>query len=162
MLFRSVHSSYLVQGAGARDQVDWTPEFSRRARGFATYAALRQLGRDGVADMIDRCCAVAAELIRRIGALRGAKAPCEPLINQGMVRFLDLRPNATDADHDRLTDAVTTGIRASGEAFFTPTTWHGVRAMRISVSNWQTTMEDVEPVVACAVKVLEAERQKLR
>ncbi len=64
---QSVHSSYLVQGAGARDQVDWTPEFSRRGRGFATYAALRQLGRDGVAELIDRCCVITKELVERIG-----------------------------------------------------------------------------------------------
>ena len=155
---QGVHSSYLVQGSGARDQVDWTPEFSRRARGFATYAALRQLGRSGVAEMIDRCCTIAAELIRRIGDLPGAQALSPPLINQGMVRFLDPRPDATDADHDRLTDAVIVAIRASGEAFFTPTTWHGVRAMRISVSNWQTGLDDIEPVVACAARVLQKER----
>ncbi|HEV2578413.1 MAG TPA: aminotransferase class V-fold PLP-dependent enzyme [Acidobacteriaceae bacterium] len=158
---QSVHSSYLVQGAGARDQVDWTPEFSRRARGFATYAALRQLGRDGVAELVDRCCAIARELIERVGALPGASALCEPLINQGMVRFFDPRPDATESDHDRVTDAVVVGIRASGEAFFTPTTWHGMRAMRISVSNWQTTMEDVAPVVACVARVLAAERTRV-
>jgi glutamate/tyrosine decarboxylase-like PLP-dependent enzyme len=158
---QGVHSSYLVQGAGARDQVDWTPEFSRRARGFATYAALRQLGRSGVAEMIDRSCAVAAELILRIGALPGATALCPPLINQGMVRFFDPRPNASEADHDRLTDAVVVGIRASGEAFFTPTTWHGMRAMRISVSNWQTSLEDVAPVATCVARVLDAERTRV-
>ncbi len=157
---QSVHSSYLVQGAGARDEVDWTPEFSRRGRGFATYAALRQLGRDGVAELIDRCCAIARELIKHIGALPGAQALCEPLINQGMVRFFDPRSEATDADHDLITDAVIVGVRATGEAFFTPTTWHGVRAMRISVSNWQTTMEDVEPVAACVARVLETERAR--
>ncbi|HTV09331.1 MAG TPA: aminotransferase class V-fold PLP-dependent enzyme [Candidatus Aquilonibacter sp.] len=157
---QGVHSSYLVQGAGARDAVDWTPEFSRRARGFATYAALRQLGREGVAELVDRCCAVAAAMIERIGGLPGAKALCEPLINQGMVRFFDPRPNATDADHDRVTDAVIAGVRATGEAFFTGTTWRGVRAMRVSVSNWQTTMEDVAPVVACVARVLRAERER--
>jgi glutamate/tyrosine decarboxylase-like PLP-dependent enzyme len=158
---QSVHSSYLVQGAGARDQVDWTPEFSRRGRGFATYAALRELGREGVAELIDRCCAIAKELVERMGALPGAKALCEPLINQGMVRFFDPRPDATEADHDRITDAVIVGVRATGEAYFTPTTWHGVRAMRVSVSNWQTSMEDVGPVVACVARVLEVERAKL-
>lgn len=158
---QGVRSSYLVQGVGARDQVDWTPEFSRRARGFATYAALRQLGCNGVAEMIDRCCTIAAELLRRIGDLPGAKALCPPLINQGMVRFLHPRPEATDADHDRLTDAVTVAIRASGKAFFTPTTWHGIRAMRISVSNWQTSMSDIEPVVNCVAAVLQSERSKL-
>jgi glutamate/tyrosine decarboxylase-like PLP-dependent enzyme len=158
---QGVHSSYLVQGAGARDEVDWTPEFSRRARGFATYAALRQLGRDGVAELIDRCCAVTRALIEGMGALPGAKALCEPQINQGMVRFFDARPDATEADHDRLTDAVMAGVRATGEAFFTGTTWHGVRAMRVSVSNWQTTMDDVQPVVDCVERVLRAERAKL-
>jgi aromatic-L-amino-acid decarboxylase len=78
-----------------------------------------------------------------------------------MVRFFDPRPNATDADHDRVTDSVIVASRVTGEAFFTPTTWHGVRAMRISVSNWQTSMEDVDPVVACVARVLESERAKL-
>jgi hypothetical protein len=96
-----------------------------------------------------------------MGALPGAKALCEPLINQGMVRFFDIREGATDADHDRLTDAVTAGVRATGEAFFTGTTWHGVRAMRVSVSNWQTSMDDVQPVVDCVASVLEAQRMKL-
>jgi len=155
---QGVHSSYLVQGAGARDQVDWTPEFSRRARGFATYAALRQLGREGVAEMIDRCCAIAKQLVERIGALPGATALCEPLINQGMARFFDPRPDATEADHDHFTDEVIVAIRATGEAFFTPTSWHGMRAMRISVSNWQTGTGDVEPVVACVARVLQAKR----
>lgn len=159
---QSVHSSYLVQGAGARDQVDWTPEFSRRARGFATYAALRQLGREGVAELVDRCCAITKELVTRMGALPGTTALCEPLINQGMVRFHDPRPSATEVDHDRLTDAVIIGVRATGEAFFTPTTWHGMCAMRISVSNWQTTMDDVEPVIACVARVLESERAHVR
>lgn len=159
---QGVHSSYLVQGAGARDEVDWTPEFSRRARGFATYAALRQLGRDGVAELVDRCCVLTRALIEGMGALPGAKALCEPLINQGMVRFFDQRPGASDADHDRLTDAVMAGVRATGEAFFTGTTWHGVRAMRVSVSNWQTSVEDVKPVVDCVARVLEGERARLR
>lgn len=158
---QGVHSSYLVQGGGARDQVDWTPEFSRRGRGFATYAALRQLGRDGVAELVERCCAITKELVERIGALPGAKALCEPLINQGMVRFFDARPDAADADHDRLTDAVIVGVRATGEAFFTPTSWRGMRAMRVSVSNWQTSMEDVEPVVACVARVLQTERERV-
>lgn len=159
---QGVHSSYLVQGAGARDEVDWTPEFSRRARGFATYAALRQLGREGVAELVDRCCVLTRALVEGMGALSGAKALCAPLINQGMVRFFDMRDGATDADHDRLTDAVMAAVRATGEAFFTGTTWHGVRAMRVSVSNWQTSMKDVEPVVDCVARVLEGERARLR
>lgn len=156
-----VHSAYLEQGTGARDQVDWTPEFSRRARGFATYAALRQLGRAGVAQLIDRCCAVARALMEGIAGLDGAVALCDPVINQGMVRFLDPATNATEADHDRFTDNVMAAIRATGKAYFTGTTWHGMRAMRVSVCNWQTTMDDVEPVVACVRGVLKAERARL-
>jgi glutamate/tyrosine decarboxylase-like PLP-dependent enzyme len=155
-----VHSAYLIQGAGARDPVDWTPEFSRRARGFATYAALRQLGRNGVAELVDRCCAMARELVERIGALPGAKALCEPQINQGMVRFFSPAPGASEVDHDRFTDEMMVKIRASGEAYFTGTTWHGVRAMRVSVSNWQTTMEDVERTVTCVARALEESRTR--
>jgi len=151
-----VHSAYLEQGAGARDQVDWTPEFSRRARGFATYAALRQLGRDGIAELIDRCCAITKALVERIAQLPGALALCDPLINQGMVRFLDPAPNATQVDHDKFTDNIMVAIRATGEAYFTGTNWHGMRAMRISVSNWQTSLADVDPVVNCIARVLEA------
>src|SRR5579875_1723421 len=111
--------------------------------------------------MVDRCCDVAAELILRMDALDGAQALCPPLINQGMVRFFDPRPQATDADHDRMTDAVIAGVRATGEAYFTPTTWQGKRAMRISVSNWQTSMADVEPVVDCVARVFAAEAAKV-
>jgi glutamate/tyrosine decarboxylase-like PLP-dependent enzyme len=153
-----VHSTYLEQGAGARDQVDWTPEFSRRARGFATYAALRQLGRDGVAQLIERCCAITQALVERIAVLPGAIALCDPLINQGMVRFLDPAPHATPADHDEFTDSIMAAIRATGEAYFTGTNWHNMRAMRISVSNWQTSIDDVDPVVECVARVLEAAR----
>jgi glutamate/tyrosine decarboxylase-like PLP-dependent enzyme len=155
-----VHSAYLVQGAGARDQVDWTPEFSRRARGFATYAALRQLGREGVAELVERCCEMARALVERIAALPGAMALCEPLINQGMVRFHDPTPGATEADHDRLTDDIMADIRVTGEAFFTGTTWHGMRAMRVSVSNWQTSLEDVDRTVECVARVLETAHVK--
>jgi glutamate/tyrosine decarboxylase-like PLP-dependent enzyme len=153
-----VHSAYLVQGAGARDQVDWTPEFSRRARGFATYAALRQLGREGVAELVERCCEMARTLIERISALPGAMALCEPLINQGMVRFFHPAPEATQVEHDAFTDRIMADVRATGEAFFTGTTWKRVRAMRVSVSNWQTTLEDVDRTVACVARVLEAAR----
>jgi glutamate/tyrosine decarboxylase-like PLP-dependent enzyme len=147
-------ASYLGHTDDARDQLDWTPEHSRRARGFATWAALRELGADGVAALVERCCAHAHAIVTRIGALPHARVMAEPIINQGLVRFLDPKPGATDADHDRRTDEVAAAINATGEAYFTNTTWRGMRCMRVSVSSWRTTVQDVDRAVAAAERVL--------
>lgn len=149
-------ASYLVHAADVRDELDWTPEHSRRARGFATYAALRQLGRGGVADLVERCCRLAGEIVERVGALDGAEVVAAPIINQGLLRFLDLRPEAANVDHDVMTDRVITAINRSGQAFFSGTTWHGQRCMRVSVSNWRTTAGDVDRVVAAVRQAIEA------
>jgi len=149
------HASYVEQGSDARNSLDWNPEFSRRARGFATYAALRELGRGGISDLVDRCCRHAHTLATRIGALPGSELLSAPQINQGLVRFLDPSP---EAGHDAFTDRVTAAILADGEALFSNTTWRGQRAMRISVSSWQTSDEDVARVVASVSRVLAAMR----
>jgi glutamate/tyrosine decarboxylase-like PLP-dependent enzyme len=139
----------------ARNPLDWTPEWSRRARAFPTYAALRQLGKDGVAEMIERCCRHAHSIVLQIGQLPGAELIAEPVVNQGLVRFLESKPGATDADHDSRTDQVVAAIVASGEAFFGATTAQGRRVMRVSVCNWQTSERDVERTVAAVRKVLQ-------
>ena len=144
------HASYLVHASDVRDQLDWTPDHSRRARGFATYAALRELGRAGLCDLIARCCRHAHDIVTRIGALPNARAMCVPIINQGLVRFYDAKPEATEEDHDKRTDEVMAAINATGEAFFTGTTWRGKRCMRVSVSSWRTTADDVDRAVAAA------------
>jgi glutamate/tyrosine decarboxylase-like PLP-dependent enzyme len=150
----STRASYLTHASDARDQMDWNPEWSRRARAFSAYAALRQLGREGVADMIERCCRHAAAIVTGIGSLRGAEVLWHPVINQGLVRFLDERAGATDEDHDRRTDKVIAAILRTGEAFFGGTTWRCRRAMRVSVCNWQTSVEDVARVVKAVASVL--------
>ena len=150
----SSHAAYLTQDGDARDQLDWTPEWSRRARAFPTYAALRQLGRNGVSDLVERCCEHAHSLVMEMGRLPGAEVVSEPVINQGLVRFLDPKPGASNADHDRRTEEVIAGILASGEAFFGGTTWRGRRAMRVSVSSWLTSEEDVRRVVRAVAEVL--------
>ena len=150
----SHRAPYLTHQEDARDEMDWNPEWSRRARGFSTYAALRQLGRDGVADLIERCCRHAHEIVMGIGALAGAEVLWEPIINQGLVRFLDPAPAATELDHDRRTDDVIAAIVASGEAFFGGTTWRGKRAMRVSVCNWRTSPEDVQRSINSVARVL--------
>jgi glutamate/tyrosine decarboxylase-like PLP-dependent enzyme len=147
-------ASYIVASNSARDQIHFNPEMSRRARGFATYAALRELGRNGIASLVDRCCRFATQLTSRIGALPNAKALNTPIINQGLVRFLNPSPTATAADHDIFTDQIITAICADGTAFFTSTTFQGQRAMRISVCNWQTNDEDIDAVVSVVERVV--------
>jgi glutamate/tyrosine decarboxylase-like PLP-dependent enzyme len=149
----SIRASYLTHAEDARDQVDWNPEWSRRARGFPAYAALRQLGRNGVAELVERCCGHAHSLTTRIGALPGAELLWEPTINQGLVRFVD-QEHGTEAAHDRRTDEVIAAILKTGEAFFGGTSWRGRRAMRISVTNWRTTDAEVDRVVNAVANVL--------
>ncbi len=150
----SLHAAYISHHDAARDQMDWNPEWSRRARGFPTYAAIRQLGRNGIAEMIDRCCRHAKSIVTRIGALPGVEILWSPTTNQGLVRFLDSAAGATLADHDKRTEEVVSAISQGGEAFFGCTTWRGMRAMRVSVCGWQTSDEDVERTVSAAEKVL--------
>jgi glutamate/tyrosine decarboxylase-like PLP-dependent enzyme len=149
-------SSYMMHEGDARDEVDWNPEWSRRARGLATYAAIRNLGRTGIADLIDRTCRHAGALVERIGALPGAEVMWEPLINQGLVCFRDERPGASESDHDARTDRVIAEILSAGEAFFGGVTWRGRRCMRVSVSSWQTTERDVVRTVAAVARAIEA------
>lgn len=151
----SYRAAYLTHATNARDPMDWTPEWSRRARGFPTYAALRQLGREGVASLVERCCRHAHSLVIRIGSLSGAEVLWEPTLNQGLVRFLHPNPNASEQDHERRTDEVIAAIVATGEAFFGATTWRGRRAMRVSVCCWQTTDRDVDRAVNSVSSVLQ-------
>ena len=149
----TVSASYIAAGGEARDAIDWTPDWTRRARGYAVYAALRELGRDGVADLIDRCCRHASVLAHEIGALPGAELVAAPTLNQGLVRFTATQAGS-DEDHDRRTDEVIERINATGEAFFSATTWRGRRAMRISVCNWRTSPSDVERTIRAVSSVL--------
>ena len=147
-------AAYITLASDARDQMDWNPEWSRRSRCFASYAAIRSLGRQGIADLVERCCKHAHSIVTGIGKLEGAETLWEPTINQGLVRFLDRSENASEGDHDRHTDAVIAEILKTGEAFFQGTTWRGRRAMRVSVCNWRTSDEDVDRVVNAVEKVL--------
>jgi glutamate/tyrosine decarboxylase-like PLP-dependent enzyme len=143
----SVHASYLVHAdeGGPRDQMDWTPEFSRRARGFPIYAAIRSLGRTGIAAMIERSCDHAQRFAQLLGD-GGAEVLNEVVLNQVLVRFGD----------DARTDAVIDRVVRDGTCFLSGTTFRGVRAMRISVSNWQTSDEDVERSAAAVLRAAAA------
>ena len=146
---------YTIRNAQVREPADWNPEWSRRGRGVATYAAIRHLGRRGIAELIERTCQYAHTLVMQIGALDGADILWEPQINQGLVRFRDSTPGATDLDHDRRTNHVITAIQRTGEAFFSGATWRGRRCMRVSVCNWQTSERDIERAVAAVQMVLQ-------
>jgi glutamate/tyrosine decarboxylase-like PLP-dependent enzyme len=133
-------AEYLIHAAeGAeRDQVDWTPEFSRRARGFSVYAALRSLGRTGVAGIVERTCAHARRFAAELERLPGCEVLNDVVLNQVLFRF----------DSDERTDEVLRRVQESGEAWLGGTVWDGRRAIRISVSNWQTNDDDVGRTLA--------------
>ncbi len=142
----SQHASYVVGDKSARDPMYWNPEFSRRARGFATYAVIKELGVKGIEDLIDRTCAHARSIVEQAGRLPHTEIVALPVINQGLLRFLD--PSSTsEADHAAYTDKVIKAIDESGEAFFQPVTFKGKRCMRVSVSSWRTNEEDVRRTV---------------
>ena len=136
-------TSYAIPLDGLRNPMDWNLEWSRRARVYPAYAALRSLGRKGVSDLIERSCDLAKTLVAEIGKLEGVEVLAEPIINQGLVRFI-----CPEGNHDGRTDRVIEAIQSNGRAWFGGTTWRGRRAMRISVCNWRTTGEDVNKAVA--------------
>jgi glutamate/tyrosine decarboxylase-like PLP-dependent enzyme len=136
----SLDAAYLVRSAGEpREGMDWTPESSRRARGFAVYAALRSLGRRGVADMIDRCCLLARRFADRLREHPSVQILNDVVLNQVLVRIV--RP---DADADAATRDVLRAVQEERVCWLGGTIWHGLQAMRISVSNWSTTESDVD------------------
>jgi glutamate/tyrosine decarboxylase-like PLP-dependent enzyme len=142
-----VRASYLIQADpdGPREPLDWNPEFSRRARGFPIYAAIRSLGRSGIAELIDRSCAHARRFADALSEAPGVELLNEVVLNQVLVRFLD------DAgDHDAHTDAVIAAVQSDGTCWLSGTTWQGMRAMRISVSSHATTADDVE----CSIEAI--------
>jgi glutamate/tyrosine decarboxylase-like PLP-dependent enzyme len=145
----TIAAPYLVQTEGReRDPFDYVPEFSRRARGFTVWAALRSLGRSGITDLVDRCCALArrfAEILRREP---GVEILNDVALNQVLVRFTP--PGGGDAD--TFTREVIAKVQEDGTCWLGGTVWHGMAAMRISVSNWSTTEEDVEVSAAAIVK----------
>jgi glutamate/tyrosine decarboxylase-like PLP-dependent enzyme len=150
----SVHASYLIQAdGGVRDQMDWNPEFSRRARGLAVYATLRSLGRSGVADLVDRTCSLARRFANRLVESGRVELMNEVVFNQVLVRWL-----SPDGSHDALTDRVLASIQADGTAFFSGTTWGGMRLMRISVSDWATDEEDVDRAIEALLRSADSPR----
>jgi glutamate/tyrosine decarboxylase-like PLP-dependent enzyme len=151
-------AAYYVETAGGeRDPYNWVPESSRRARGFAVYAALRALGRTGLAGMIDGCCAIARRMADGLRDAEGVTILNDVVLNQVLVRFEP--PGSAGADAaatDAFTRAVIAAVQADGTCWLGGTTWHGMAAMRISVSNWSTTDADADMSVAAILRCAES------
>jgi glutamate/tyrosine decarboxylase-like PLP-dependent enzyme len=141
-----IAASYLPASAGAdRVPADYVPELSRRARGFATWAMIRLLGRQGIADMVSRHCALARRFAQKLGAESGVEIMNDVVLNQVAVHF----------GNDAQTNAVIARVQASGECFLAGANWRGKAIMRLSVTNENTTEADVDRSVAA---ILEAWR----
>jgi glutamate/tyrosine decarboxylase-like PLP-dependent enzyme len=141
-----IRSDYLLHAEpeAGRDPVDWNPEHSRRARGFTVYAALRSLGRSGVTEVVDRCCAHARRFALELGDLPGCEILNDVVLNQVLFRFED----------DEKTNAVLTRVQAGGEAWMGGTMWDGRAAIRVSVTNWRTTSADIDRTIAAFERAL--------
>jgi glutamate/tyrosine decarboxylase-like PLP-dependent enzyme len=147
----TLNASYYVTARRAeRDNCNWVPEASRRARGFAVYAALRFLGRKGIAELVDRCCQRARQMASRLAQAPGVTILNEVVLNQVLVRFSD----PSGRDDDEFTAQVISRVQEDGTCWLGGTTWHGMQAMRISISNWSTTEKDIdvsaEAILRCA------------
>ena len=142
----AVFAAYLMPGAN-RENWEYVLDSSRRARGYALYAALRSLGRDGVRELVERCCHLARRMADAMRDLDGAEVLNNVVLNQVLVRF---------GDDDERTKEVIAGIQADGTAWMGGTTWQGRAAMRISVSNWSTTEADIDRTAEAIGRALRA------
>ncbi len=136
-------AKYLPGDTAVPNPFDHTPELSRRARGFVLWAALRELGKTGVAELVERSCAHATAFATGLSALEGVEVINEVALNQLVVRF---------SDDDEITRAVTARVIADGVCYPSITTWRGVAGMRISVSNWSTDEDDVRASIAAIAR----------
>jgi glutamate/tyrosine decarboxylase-like PLP-dependent enzyme len=125
-----------------RDPFEWVPELSRRARGFALYAAIRELGADGIAEMVERCCELARRMAGRLEADTEIRIANEVVLNQVLVLV---------GDAELTRDAIAR-IQADGTTWLSGTTFHGQPAMRISISGWSTREEDIDRSAAAILR----------
>ena len=149
----TLNAPYYVTAPGAeRDNSNWVPEASRRARGFTVYAALRSLGRTGIAELVDRCCRLAQQMAALLAQGPGVEILNDVVLNQVLVRFTP--PAGGDAN--AFTVAVIKRVQEDGTCWLGGTTWHGLRAMRVAVSNWSTTEKDIEVSAAAILRCAHA------
>ena len=146
---------YVETAGGERDNYSWTPESSRRARGFAVLAALRSLGRSGLVDLIERDCAHARLMAACLATGPRVSVLNEVVLNQALIRF-EAADDPDGTAGDARTRAVIDAVQRDGTCWLGGTTWAGHAAMRVSVSGWQTTTDDIERSAAAILRCLAA------
>lgn len=144
---------YVSAPVAVRANHNWVPEASRRARGFTVYAALRALGRDGLAELVERCARLAVRMADRLRGAPGVRILNDVVLNQVLVRFESAERNA-----DERTAAIIRRVQEDGTCWTGGTTWHGMHVMRVSVSNWSTTDDDIDASAAAILRCAALER----
>lgn len=149
-----IAASYLPAGV-ERHPADYVPELSRRGRGFATWAMIKSLGRDGIAAMVDRHCAQARRMAERLSAEGDIEIMNDVVLNQVAVR---LGADMNGADADALTDRTIARIQRDGVCFVGGANWRGRQIVRISVISANTTDADIDRSADAIISAWRAEK----
>jgi glutamate/tyrosine decarboxylase-like PLP-dependent enzyme len=136
-----MHGDYLITDA-AGDPFEHVPELSRRGRAFTVWAVMRALGRSGIASLVEGMCACAGRFAEGITAIDGAALENDVVYTQVCATF----------GSGERTAEVTARVLADGTAWMSGSRWHGKQVLRISVSNWSTTFDDVDRSLAALAK----------
>jgi glutamate/tyrosine decarboxylase-like PLP-dependent enzyme len=143
----TLEAAYIVESDGQRDPHAFVPEESRRGRVVPIYAALRTLGPQGIGEIVERCCTLAARLAERLRADDRLEILNEVVLNQVLVRV-------RGADADAATRAMVERLQADGTCWASGTTWHGMAALRLSVSNHSTREQDIDRTAEAIVRCI--------
>ena len=142
-------AAYIIESPTERNPHEFVPEESRRGRAVTVYAALRTLGRAGLGDLIERNCRQAARMADRLRAHARVTILNDVVLNQVLVRV-----SSPGGDADAITRDVIARVQADGTCWLGGTTWHGMGAMRISISNWSTTDADIDRSAEAILKAI--------
>jgi glutamate/tyrosine decarboxylase-like PLP-dependent enzyme len=144
----TLQASYIQSSDVQRDPHEFVPEESRRGRAVTVYAALASLGRDGLGELVDRCCEHARHMAALLAPHPNVRILNDVVLNQVLVRIEPdsqiAKSAAQGRDADEATRAVIAAVQADGTCWLGGTSWHGMTAIRISISNWTTTSDDIE------------------
>ena len=143
----TLSAAYIIESAKERDPHEFVPEESRRGRAVPIYAAIRTMGRHGFGALIDRCCTLATHLATRLRADDRLEILNDVVLNQVLVRV-----RGTDAD--ARTKQMVERLQQEGTCWASGTTWHGMAALRLSVSNYSTTEKDIDRTAEAILKVV--------
>ena len=156
----TLQAAYIEETAAERDPHEYVAEESRRGRAVTVYAALASLGRDGLRDLVDRCCDHARRMAAAVAKHPHVRVLNDVVLNQALIRIepeggLPDSPEA-HAAADAATRAVIDAVQQGGECWLSGTTWHGMTAIRFSVSNWSTTEADIDRSAAAILEAVDS------